>query len=184
MDYLQTQLAGMHFADWAKMFAFAIAAILTWHAARGASGIGASTDRRFWIVATVLMVCLGLNELFDLQTLFTATGRTLAREQGWYRERRQFQIWFMAIFSVCVLLGAVLLLWMLRSTRWPIRLALFGFVLIALFILLRAASFHHTDQLMRGGLAFFNVGTLLEMSGIVVVAIAALLFLRTSPTMR
>ncbi|MDG6077763.1 hypothetical protein E3U23_00935 [Erythrobacter litoralis] len=124
------------------------------------------------------LLFLGLNELLDLQTVLTATGRSLAREQGWYRERRSFQLWFMVIFSIAALLGAALVLWKLRNALWPVRLAMIGFVAIAIYVVLRAASFHHTDQLLRGGLELVKFGSLLEMGGIAVVAISAVTYKR------
>jgi len=59
-----------------------------------------------------------------------------------------------------------------------VRLALVGLVFLGLFVLVRAASFHHLDELLGRGSPDFNWGSIQEMAGIVIVAAAALLYSR------
>jgi hypothetical protein len=55
-------------------------------------------------------------------------------------------------------------------------LALAGLVLIGLFVLLRAASFHHLDQLLSGGSIVLSLGVAQEIAGILVVATGAAIY--------
>ena len=47
---------------------------------------------------------------------------------------------------------------------------------------MRAASFHHLDELLGRGMPEFNWGSIQEMAGILIVAAAAALYVRTRPT--
>jgi len=44
-----------------------------------------------WALLALLMAFLAINKELDLQSAFTVAGRCLAKAQGWYEERRDFQ---------------------------------------------------------------------------------------------
>ncbi len=108
--------------------------------------------RQFWFYMAVVMAILGLNKQLDLQTWFTQTGRDLALENGWYERRRLVQGIFIA---------------------W---LVLVGFVIV------RATSFHHIDRMRGISLEGLRVNALLELTGIGLIALAALARLRAPAT--
>lgn len=178
MGYLQLRLAEAGADDWLTVLAYGITALLAWRAKGRAVSRIAQREAGFWCATGVALVLLGINELLDLQTLLTETGRSLAREQGWYRERREFQLWFMAVLSVAAAICAAIAVWWFRASRPAVLFAMAGFGLLGAFVLLRAASFHHTDQFLQRGLEAFDFGAVLETSGILVVAISALLYAR------
>jgi heme/copper-type cytochrome/quinol oxidase subunit 3 len=60
-----------------------------------------------------------------------------------------------------------------RNMDRAVRAALLGLAMIAAFVLLRAASFHHADAWLGAGPAGFNFGAIQEMAGIAIVAAAA-----------
>src|SRR3712207_4883602 len=87
---------------WLTVGAYALGAGLAlraaWVSARHAEPSLAPADRRtlvgFWCLTAVVLVLLGINKQLDLQTWFIQVMRDLAKEQGWYEARRQYQIEF------------------------------------------------------------------------------------------
>jgi len=184
MDYLFAQLASAKVADWAGVFAFALTAILCRRAATVACGTNYRRERWFWLTAAALLLFLALNELLDLQTLLTAAGRRIARDGDWYRERRTVQLWFVVGLGSAVAVGLLSVAWLLRKSRQWVFFALMGFVLIAAFDVLRAASMHHVDQLFRRGSAGFGFGTAMQFTGIAIIAASAIYSTRGSTVRR
>lgn len=132
----------------------------------------------FWRLTAVLLVFLGINEFLDLQTLLTSLGRDHAKANGWYGEHRSVQYLFVLMLGILAVAVGVAMLWLTRRTHPAVRLAIVGLVFIGLFVLLRAASFHHMDKLLGGGAPAFNWGSIQEMAGIIIVAAAAALYVR------
>jgi hypothetical protein len=168
---------------WLSVAAYIAAAILSFRAYRLAAapvpltrkGILLSrVQRSFWLVTTVVLVALGINKQLDLQSLFTAIGRTLARHEGWYRNRRSIQL----IFIICVAFSGALVsagaLWFYRRGGAWVHLAQLGLITLCTFVIIRAASFHHIDAMLGKKFWVFNLNHILELGGIGVVAVAAL----------
>jgi len=140
------------------------------------------TERRFWLVVTMLMALFGANKQLDLQTWLTEVGRDLALQQGWYQSRRFVQ----GIFIFFLLMGAFRLrAWLgirLGKLSAGARQAGFGLVLLAAFVVMRASSFHHVDAMLGLSLANVRVNVVLEISAISVIAWAAVRRLRDPST--
>ncbi|TPV94184.1 MAG: hypothetical protein B7733_16585 [Myxococcales bacterium FL481] len=131
---------------------------LTWsHAAAG------------WLVLTVALTLLGVNKQLDLQSWLTETARTMAIEQGWYRDRRAVQIVFIAAVGVVGLVSMAVAAWLARGPWRPVRISLLGFVIIVSFVVIRAASFHRVDLLIHHEVLGAKVNWLLELGGLAVV---------------
>lgn len=165
-------------ADWVTVAAYLVAALLSVRAARQAALRREASERSFWRISTMLLVLLGINELLDLQTLLTAVARANAEANGWYGYHRQVQYMFVVALAVAAAIAGLAMLWLTRRSHAAVRLALVGLVSIGLFVLLRAASFHHLDEMLGRGWPAFNWGSLQEMAGILTVAGAALLYAR------
>lgn len=159
-------------ADWITVAAyFVVAALAVLAASHAAPQRG--RERAFWKITAVLMIFLGINEVFDFQTVLTIAGREWALEQGWYEDRRIYQFEFiMALVVIAIAAGAAMLR-LTRRTHRSVRAALLGLVFIGAFVLIRAASFHHVTTLMGAGPDAFTVGSMQEMLGIVIVGAAA-----------
>lgn len=136
-----------------------------------------------WLGFFLAFLFLGINKQLDLQTMFTAAGRNLARQQGWYAERRKYQ----EIFIAVLILASVMMLFtfalMFRLVGTAERLALMGAVVILIFVLVRASSFHHMDILICSRQFGVKMDWILEWSGIAIVFFAAL-FCQTQKTIR
>lgn len=132
------------------------------------------TDFQFWGLLAFFLFLLGINKQLDLQSLFTETGRFIARQQGWYERRRSVQLVFVVLFG-CFSIMAILMVWWMVRGQWRNYLfPLTGFMLLMAFIIIRAASFHHVDHFLKKGPAGVRMNWVLELGGIGVVLVSAM----------
>ena len=178
MDFLQRGLFSADMADWITVCAYMIAAGLSWRAANAAYLRRAAHERMFWIGSAAALVFLGINELFDFQSLLTILAKIHAQSAGWYDDRRPLQHAFIVGLGVLGFPMTLTMLWLVRKLAASIRLALVGFIFIGVFVLFRAASFHHFDAVLGSGYQAFNFGSIQEMAGILTVALASLGYAR------
>lgn len=164
---------------WITVFAYFGAALLAYRAlrlhGRNVESTTGSMDQRFlvrfWLLVTGALVFLGANKQLDLQSWFTEIGRDLARAQGWYEERRAVQGLFVAALAFLGLTSVAALAIMLRHLIRHVGGALFGLGFLVTFVAIRAASFHHVDQLLKSGVVRLN--WVFELGGIACVAFSA-----------
>ncbi len=128
----------------------------------------------FWSTICVLMILLGINKQLDLQTLFTEIGRQVAGAEGWYEQRRTVQFWFVLAFGTGMFVAFLVFANIMRDVFRRFTLAFTGLFLLVSFIIIRAASFHHVDEMLGIGLFGTRMHRLLEISGIFVVLVAGL----------
>lgn len=153
---------------WITVAAYAAAAWLAWRNVGAARRT--SVPASFWIALAALMLALGLNKQLDLQSWFGQTGRDLALAQGWYAQRRLVQAVFIALLcagAVAVVIGA--------RRHWAVlwheyRAAFVGVAVLLTFIVIRAASFHHIDLILRSDLGATPLHRVLEIVGVLIVA--------------
>jgi len=169
----KSSIAQADMADLVTVAAYLLAALLSARAAGHARLRRQARDSMFWRITAVMLVLLGINEVLDLQTLLTSVGRAHAKAKGWYGEHRRVQYLVVIALEVAAVFAGIAMLWLTRRTHAAVRLALAGLVFIGLFVLLRAASFHHLDEILGRGAPEFNWGSLQEMAGILIVAAAA-----------
>ncbi len=136
-------------------------------------------ERRFWALLAAVLLLLAVNKQLDVQSCVTALGQCLAREQGWYKSRRLVQM--TVIFGlVLAMLGFALGLGrVMRGTRN--RLALIGLVAVLGFVAIRAMGFHPVDALIGADALHLRLHWLFELSGPVLILLAALRLLDRPP---
>lgn len=135
-------------------------------------------QRIFWGGVCVLLIALAINKQLDLQSAITAAGRCLSQAQGWYEDRRAFQMIFIISFvSTSVVLGS-LMAWAFRRHFSRIWLALIGVTLLLAFVATRAAGFHGFDRFIKFEIANIQMNWLLEVGGISLIALNAILSIR------
>lgn len=169
-------VAAADLADWVTVLAYLASAVAAARAAFSACATQRQGERLFWQLTAGLMVLLGVNELLDLQTLLSTVGRDYARANGWYEHRRQVQYAFLLALGLVAIAFGLALLWLTRRMHTSVQVALAGLVFIGVFILLRAASFHHLDDLLGQGWRTFNYGSLQELLGIAIIGVAAQMY--------
>jgi hypothetical protein len=154
---------------WVTVAVYLLAAAMTGRVARAARAEGGAW--RLWAALALVLLALGVNKQLDLQSLFTQVGRDLAMAQGWYAQRRWVQGGFIALLG----LGALAVAWWLRrELREPAqRLAGLGLCVLLAFVVMRAASFHHMDELINLRLGGVRMNWVLELSGLFIILVAA-----------
>lgn len=166
---------------WITVAAYAGAFVLCFMCQRkGPPGL----SRQFWMFMALAMGALGLNKQLDLQTWFTEVGRDLALEYGWYVHRRAVQAVFIGGLVVAGIVGNSILLRMLKELDAHARAAALGLLVLGIFVLVRATSFHHVDVLLGFTIENIRLNVLLELSGISIIAFAAWKRWRSSASMR
>ena len=174
-DHWEPGIGDPTVVGWVTVVAYFIAACLCWRAARGASKQPGTyvSPKGFWWIFTVVLILLGINKQLDLQTWFTLFFKHLALKQGWYEVRRTYQAAFIAGVAVAGVVSLTALKFLAGQATRPIRIALVGGVFLGCFILIRAASFHHVDQMLGMDLGGLKVNWLLELGSISCVGFAA-----------
>lgn len=161
---------------WLTVLLYVIAAWTVWRLLQGwdVRRTGkAQNERWFWRALFVALVLLSINKQLDLQSALTELGRIVAEKQGWYENRRQVQ---MAFIAGIALMGMTLMALTLNltwgapaATLW----ALLGTTWLIVFVVVRAASFHHIDALLGHSAGGLRINWLLEMGGLVVIIASA-----------
>ena len=182
MDLIQhirwrPQIGDPSFMGWLTVAAYALAAFTAWLAARRAGrapGL-AGGSRGMWLLVTALMVFLCLNKQLDLQSLFTDIGRAISWKQGWYQQRREFQKWFVRGVLAASFCTTAFLVFRYRGFWRKHFLLSTGLAFLLSFIVIRAISFHHVDVLLKASVAGVKINWFLELTGIALIWLAALL---------
>jgi hypothetical protein len=187
-DHWRPGIGDPTFMGWFTVVAYFIAMLLSWRAAqtspfeRGGSWL--LTGRKFWWGMTALLLCLGINKQLDLQTWFTLTGKAMAKSEGWYERRRIFQVLFIATIGFGGIVSVAGVLWILRNRLKEFGLAMVGIIFLGCFIVVRAASFHHVDQLLLAEIGGLRINWILEVGGILWVGLAAWFAIKRNRTVR
>jgi len=162
---------------WLTVAAYFLTAVLCgacWFSSRRRSGV--------WLFLCVVLTFLGINKQLDLQSWFTEFGRQVALENGWYRQRREVQFQFivaLGLMAIAVFIGLGRLIYLdRRGQHFSYFLALIGLGFLACFVVVRAASFHHVDLFLRWQWAGLTMNGVLELSGIGLMAMGAMLSLQ------
>ena len=169
------------FMGWLTVAAYFIVAGLCWRAYRvdkPPSMFQPRSITRIWLGLGLLFIALGINKQLDLQSLFTQIGRSIARQEGWYGNRREVQSIFIATLALGGALAIVWLFWMTRNALRTYGLALVGALFTVTFIIIRAASFHRIDEMLGWSYLGVEMNWVLELSGIACVGAGAAMTIR------
>lgn len=128
---------------------------------------------RFWLVMAVMMGALALNKQLDLQTWFTQVGRDMAMAQGWYAQRRLVQVTFISVLCATAIGCTVWLRHWLAASWRAYRVVCVGVALLWVFIIARAATFHHVDVLIGLNLGALHLNHVLELGALATVMAGA-----------
>jgi hypothetical protein len=183
-DHWEPGIGDPTVVGWVTVVAYAVAAGLCFRAARATPKIAgqASGSRRFWSLFSVVLILLGINKQLDLQTWFTLFFKHLALDEGWYNGRRKVQAAFIAAVGLVGVISLTGMKLLAGKTTRPVLLGLMGGILLGCFILIRASSFHHVDQMLGMNLGGLKMNWILELGSISLVGMAACLALRSPPS--
>ncbi len=152
---------------WATVVAYAgafVLCLLAMRQARQRPG-GAAV---LWALLAAMMLGLGINKQLDLQTWFSQVARDLIVGQGLYNDRRTYQGAFIAAAALLGLgamggLGFLAVRW-----RWPLG-PVAGATFLVSYVVVRAASFHHFDQIINLSIPGARLSSVIELVGIVII---------------
>jgi hypothetical protein len=160
------------FLGWFTVVAYAAATFLCYRL-RGRFSPDADSLRRkerfYWGGMTLLLLFLCINKQLDLQTAMTEFFRGVAKRDGWYAIRYEFQVTFIAAMAMGLFVAAAVFWVMARRLPVSARRAGLGLIIVAVFVLIRAASFHKIDRLLGERVLHFKLNWVLELGGIAVV---------------
>lgn len=131
--------------------------------------------KRLWLGVAFVMLCLCFNKQLDLQSLVTDIARVIAKEQGWYEGRRDVQKAFILLAMIGAATFGGWLMWQFRQFWRGHRLLLAGLLFLLTFVVVRAVSFHHIDVFLGRRVFGFKMNWALELTGIFLVILAAVL---------
>lgn len=128
-------------------------------------------ERILWYVLAAVMLFLGINKQLDLQTAMTEWFRILASDEGWYRERRYYQVGLIVFMGLWLLAGLAGLFYLTFDLSAWTKCAAVGVCLVVAYVAIRATSFHNVDALISSTIFHLKINWILELGGIVVVLI-------------
>ena len=180
MDFIQhirwrPGIGDPSFMGWLTVLAYGAAAFTAMLAARRAGRAPGTMrgSRGMWLLVAAFMTLLCLNKQLDLQSLVTDIGRVISYEQGWYKERREFQKWIvLGILGVSSVLSLVMAVRYRDFWRKHFLLAV-GLAFLITFIVVRAVSFHHVEVFLSGKIGGVKMNWFLELTGIALIWLAA-----------
>ena len=128
----------------------------------------------FWSATSGIMLLLGINKQLDLHNLLIDIGRIVAKEQGWYAIRQQYQLLFIIVLVAILLTLAVLAIAYLRPLIKRYFSAFCGLGLVSFFVIVRASSFQHMDKYMASRLINSEMNWIFELCGVSLIFMSAL----------
>ena len=133
-----------------------------------------SVARWIWLGLFLLFLFLGINKQLDLQTLFIIIGRNVARQQGWFADRRKYQALLVAVLFLAAIMMLISFTLIFRRVGAAERVALLGATVVVTFVLVRASSMSHVELFACSRQFGRKLNLVLEWVGIATVSLAAL----------
>ena len=137
------------------------------------------TATTLWFTATAVLCLLGANSVLHGDVFITHFFRVLAKVQGWYGDRREWQYLVIAVATVV----AILVVSQLRfnfavfdsTVAKPMSA---GLALLLILLAMRTISAHSTDTALNLRFSGLSLGRVLELAGMSGVVLGALRNLR------
>ena len=180
MGRWQPTIGDPTFMGWFTVFSYFACAVVAFIAVF-VNQMGGRRSVLFWAMIAFLMILLGINKQLDVQSLLTEIGRQVAKAQGWIDNRRPVQFWGIVIFGITALAAFSVFVLMFRRVFRRFMLAFVGLFVLVSFIIIRAASFHHFDQILGFTFLGARVNWILELTGIYLIlcgGVKEILYLR------
>ncbi len=119
-----------------------------------------------WYVAAVALSLLAANTVLLGDVLVTHTLRSLAKQEGWYGQRRSLQYGTVAVLALLALWFASRLARAFAASDAASVPVALGLTLLLALLALRTVSVHGIDALINLRVAGVSVGRWLEFAGI------------------
>jgi hypothetical protein len=129
--------------------------------------------RVFWMGLALGLFVRGINKQLDLHVLLESVGRGISKRYGWYLQRRTIQMWFVTGLAAVGLIFLIIIGLKTYGVSHLRLLAFCGIVLLAAFIIARAASMHHVFEMLKMKLPESWLFGILQWSGIICIGLSA-----------
>jgi len=163
---------------WTMFVLYLVAALLSFRAAVVARFHDPAALGRIWRWLGAILVALGLNKQFDLQTLLIKLGRQAVPREILLQYRLELHAFFFLVFALVIIaLFAVALLQLrilIGTFGRQLPLAAGGCALVFAYIVIRAASIASMDQMFGLDLEKIPFLWLLEAGGLLLIMVQAL----------
>jgi len=155
---------------------YVLAAVCWLRASRRARGASSGSFSRWWFFGAILLCLLAINKQFDLRTLFAAGIRALAKTGDWYDRRQPMQFVLAIVLpSILAVFAAAFIVTRARVFVRAHPLALWGWVLLLLYLALRQAQEWKPAFRWLSSIRYQDWRLALEAAGILMVVLAAIL---------
>ncbi|MFZ4478380.1 MAG: hypothetical protein ACOYNZ_00655 [Rhodoferax sp.] len=135
-------------------------------------------DHAIWYVAATALSLMAANTLLHGDVLVTHTLRSLAKQEGWYGQRRSWQYGTVAVLALIALWTAGRLGRAFAASDVSSVPVALGLTLLLTLLALRTVSVHGVDAVINLRIVGVSVGRWLEFVGIGLVLRGAFQYLR------
>ena len=142
--------------------AYAAVALLSLAAALRCRRSG-SREAWAWLAVAVVFLLLSVMRMTAIHEAFVQSVREVARQEGWYDERKALQGALLEILTGAALLVLLLFAIGVRYLRAAILCASSCVALLAMFSLARAMSFHRLDDILQRQVGPLNLAQYEEL---------------------
>lgn len=142
--------------------AYAMTAILAAVAAARRRAAG-SREAWAWLLVAVALVLFAALRLTAIHEDAIASVRELARQQGWYEQRKALQGSLLQVLLASAVLVMLLFTVAIRTLRPAILTAVTGVTLLGMLSAARAMSFHRLDYVLQRPLGPLNLAQFEEL---------------------
>jgi hypothetical protein len=119
-----------------------------------------------WYVAAAVLSLLAVNTVLHGDVLVTHTLRSLAKQEGWYGQRRALQYGAVTVLVLAALWVASGLRRAFAASDGSCVAVAAGLSVLLVLLALRTVSAHGTDAMINPHLAGVSVGRWLELAGL------------------
>ncbi|MEM7227981.1 MAG: hypothetical protein AAF432_04115 [Planctomycetota bacterium] len=123
-----------------------------------------------WFALGVLFIALGANKQFDLLSAGTAFVRTQLRFYETYQHRNTFGPWLVVGMLTVMTTAFAIAAMKMRVASGLQRVSMGLACIITAFVLLRSASLHDIDQMLRATAAGVRWNTIIELGLLLIIA--------------
>ena len=132
-------------------------------------------NRLKWWIITILFFLIGINSIFNFHIHLSELFREYAHIEGWYEDRRSFQMLFLAVIISFGIITDLALQSKLKEISLNNRMVIYGTAFLGSIFLFDIISFHPVDSLFNSYIFGCKIRLILELAGIIWVAVSLVL---------